>query len=113
MISARELIQEKVKVNDDILDYIAELVRSTRKLPQAVLGASPTASVALLNAAKGYAATVAGRDYVTKDDIKAVAFDTLNHRLMLRQEGPSTPSEEYGLVRIRGIIEQTVNTVTS
>jgi len=113
LISARELIQEKVKVSDDILDQITELVRSTRKLPQAVLGASATAAVSLLMASKGYAATVGGRDYVIRDDVKAVVFDTLNHRLMLRQEGPSTPSEEYGLVRVRGIIEQTVNAVTS
>ncbi|MCS4538930.1 MAG: MoxR family ATPase [Thaumarchaeota archaeon] len=113
LISARELIQEKIKVSDDILDYIAEMVRATRKLPQAVLGASPTAAVSLLMASKGYAATVAGRDYVTKDDVRAVAFDILNHRLMLRQEGPSTPSEEYGLVRIRGVIEQTVKAVSS
>ena len=112
LLSAREIIQEKVKVGDDILDYITEIVRGSRKLPQALLGASPTASVALLNASKGYAAVVGGRDYVTKDDVRAVAFDVLNHRLLLRQEGPSTGSaEEYGLTRVRSMVEQTVKMV--
>ena len=111
LLSAREIIQEKVKVGDDILDYITEIVRGSRKLPQALLGASPTASVALLNASKGYAAVVGGRDHVTKDDVRAVAFDILNHRLLLKQEGPSVAAEEYGLTRVRSVVEQTVKMV--
>jgi len=111
LLSARRMIHEKVKVGDDVIEYIVDLVRSTRSLPQAVLGASPASEVALLNASKGYAAVVGGRDYVTIDDVKAVAFHVLNHRIVFRQEGPALPEEDFGIVRIRTIIDQTVEMV--
>ena len=58
----------------------------TSNLPKVVLGASPRAAVALLYAAKGYAAVTEGRTYVIPDDVKKVAFKVLNHRLILRQD---------------------------
>ena len=81
---AKALIN-KVSVDDDITDTIAKIVRSTRKMKSITLGASPTASISLLSAARGYAAVVHGRDHVTMDDVKDISFDVLNHRFIIPQ----------------------------
>lgn len=65
-----------------ILDYVVALSAATRNHPQVVLGASPRASLALLHTAQA-AAVMAGRDYVSADDVKAVAPAVLGHRLLL------------------------------
>jgi len=75
----------KVSVDDDITDTIAKIVRSTREMKSITLGASPTASISLLSAARGYAAVVHGRDHVTMDDVKDISFDVLNHRFIIPQ----------------------------
>ena len=81
---AKALIN-KVSVDDDITDTIAKIVRSTREMKSITLGASPTASISLLSAARGYAAVVHGRDHVTMDDVKDISFDVLNHRFIIPQ----------------------------
>ena len=81
---AKALIN-KVSVDDDITDTIAKIVRSTREMESITLGASPTASISLLSAARGYAAVVHGRDHVTMDDVKDISFDVLNHRFIIPQ----------------------------
>ena len=81
---AKALIN-KVSVDDDITDTIAKIVRSTREMKSITLGASPTASISLLSAARGYAAVVHGRDHVTIDDVKDISFDVLNHRFIIPQ----------------------------
>jgi len=81
---AKALIN-KVSVDDDITDTIAKIVRSTREIKSITLGASPTASISLLSAARGYAAVVHGRDHVTMDDVKDISFDVLNHRFIIPQ----------------------------
>ena len=68
-----------------MLRYVAGVVRRSRESRQVVLGASPRAGVALLQTAKAMAA-LAGREYVTPDDVKSVAAPVLRHRLMLRPE---------------------------
>ncbi|MFC5648488.1 AAA family ATPase [Paenibacillus solisilvae] len=72
-----------VAVSEDLLLYMLSIVEATRKHPDAALGASPRSSQALLRACQAYAA-VQGRDYVTPDDVKAMAVPVLAHRVSLR-----------------------------
>ncbi|MCZ6647996.1 MAG: MoxR family ATPase [Thaumarchaeota archaeon] len=113
LISAKKVIQKDVKTDDDVLDYVAKVVRQTRGLPQVLLGASPTGSVALLNASKGFAAVVHGRDHVIKQDVKEIAFDVLNHRIVVKQEDLYSDEGEggYGINKLRGILKQSVESV--
>jgi len=76
---------EKVLIKDSLLDYIAEIVHSTRNTGDLFLGASPRASLALMKASKAIAA-MEGRDFVTPEDIQYVAFPVLNHRIILSPE---------------------------
>ncbi len=78
-------IVEKVHIKDELVDYIAKIVCDTRNNPALFLGASPRASLSILRASKAIAA-IAGRDFVTPDDIKAVAYPVLNHRIILNPE---------------------------
>jgi len=72
-------------VADEVIAYVAALVRRTRELPSVAVGASPRAGVHLLATSKA-AARLAGRAFVTPDDVVAVAPDVLRHRLVLRPE---------------------------
>ncbi len=72
-------------VTDDVVRYVAAVVRQTRQLPSVELGASPRAAVHLLTASKA-AARMGGRDFVTPDDVAALAPDVLRHRILLRPE---------------------------
>jgi MoxR-like ATPase len=78
-------IAARIHVEDDILDYAVSLTGFTRTDPRVVLGASPRASLALLRAAKAQA-VLAGRPYVTPDDMRQVAGPVLAHRLILVPE---------------------------
>jgi MoxR-like ATPase len=75
----------RVHVDEEIFDYVLELVLFTRRHRKVALGASPRASLALLNAARARA-LLSGRDFVLPDDIKALAAHVLAHRLMLIAE---------------------------
>ncbi|HEY4672703.1 MAG TPA: hypothetical protein VIH03_00895, partial [Nitrososphaerales archaeon] len=71
-------------------------------------------SVALLYAAKGYAAVTEARKYVIPDDVKAVAFDVLNHRLMLAQDAlfdSPEAREGLGIQFMRNILMQAMDQV--
>jgi MoxR-like ATPase len=70
---------------DEVVDYVAAIVRATRELPSVELGASPRAAVHLLAAARA-AARLDQRGYVTPDDVASVAHDVLRHRIILRPE---------------------------
>ncbi len=72
-------------VADEVAGYMVDLVRRTRELPSVALGASPRAAVHLLAASKA-AARLAGRSYVTPDDVATMARPVLRHRLILRPE---------------------------
>ncbi|MBB4078802.1 MoxR-like ATPase [Lewinella aquimaris] len=78
-------VVERIFIRDELLDYIAALVYRTRTHPDLYLGASPRSSLAILRLSKAVAA-LAGRDYVTPDDIQRVAFPALNHRIILTPE---------------------------
>jgi MoxR-like ATPase len=70
---------------EPLLEYVARIVRASRELPRARLGASPRAGVALLASARARAA-LRGAEWLSPDDVKAVAAPVLRHRLVLRPE---------------------------
>lgn len=76
---------DKVLVERNLLEYIAQIVGATRQSPWITLGASPRASLAILNASKALAA-IRGRDFITPDDIKEMALPVLRHRILLTPE---------------------------
>ncbi len=78
-------IASDIRVEDALFKYIASITNSTRTHRQVVLGASPRASIALLQVGKALAA-MRGRDYLLPDDIKTVAIPVLRHRLLLRPD---------------------------
>ncbi len=84
ILNAREQVKG-VKVAENIIDYVLALVQRSRKLPDLALGASPRSAVAWLQTSKAQA-WLNERDYVTPDDVKAVAFPLLRHRFILKPE---------------------------
>ena len=84
IIQAREAVKA-IQVSEKIIDYLLELVRTSRQHPDLALGASPRSAVAWLQSSKA-SAWLSGRDYVTPDDIKVVAPPLLRHRLILKPE---------------------------
>jgi MoxR-like ATPase len=82
---ALQRAMEDVHVGEPVGRYIVALVDATRESGSAAVGASPRGSLALLKLSRCRAA-LAGRDFVTPDDVKAVAVPALAHRLMLRPE---------------------------
>ncbi|GAA4204145.1 AAA family ATPase [Actinocatenispora rupis] len=78
-----------VRVTDVVLGYIVDVCRATRSSPSLSLGASPRGATALLHVAKAWA-WLAGRDFVTPDDVKALARPALRHRIRLRPEAELT-----------------------
>ncbi|NEO17307.1 MULTISPECIES: MoxR family ATPase [unclassified Moorena] len=84
IFSARQEVKA-VQVDEKVLDYLLALVQQTRQNPDLALGASPRAAVAWLQTTKAQA-VLSGRDYVTPDDVKAIALPLLRHRLILKPE---------------------------
>ncbi len=81
LLELRELVRT-VRVADEVEAYAVDLVRATRTHPDVELGGSPRATVALYRTSQA-AAVLAGRDFVTPDDVKAVAPAVLTHRLVV------------------------------
>ena len=96
ILEGKDMIHTGVNAEKNVLEYISSIVQNTSNIPKVTLGASPRASVALLYASKGYAAVTEGRSYVIPDDVKAVAFDVLNHRLICLLY--TSPSPRDGLL---------------
>jgi len=76
---------ETVDVDDDVSRYCVTLARATRDHRHVLLGASPRGALAMVLTSRAYA-IVGGRDYVTPDDVKAVAPAVLTHRITVRPE---------------------------
>jgi len=76
---------EDVFVADVVMQYVVDLVQATRADHRVALGASPRGALALLKLARAFAA-LRGRDFVTPDDVKAMAGPALAHRLILQPE---------------------------
>ena len=68
-----------------LLGYVVDLCRATRTSPSLQLGASPRGATGLMATSRAWA-WMSGRDYVTPDDVKALARPTLRHRVQLRPE---------------------------
>lgn len=84
-IEAAQRAVKKVQVSPEVASYIVDIARATRDSPSLSLGVSPRGATALLRAARAWA-WLSGRDFVTPDDVKALAHATLVHRLGLRPE---------------------------
>ena len=109
VVSAEEIhsFQRLIKsifVHEELLNYIAQVIIKTRTNPSLTLGASPRASIALLESAKASAA-LNGRDFVTPEDIRRVAAAVLGHRVML------TPEREMEGFTTAYVVDQIINTV--
>ena len=74
-----------IKVDDSVADYLVAIGRGSRSAPEVQYGASVRGALGLLHASKAMAA-FSGRDYVTPDDVKAVAAPVLRHRVILKPE---------------------------
>lgn len=109
VLAAGELLEvraalDTIVVREELLAYIVELVRRTRKHESVMVGAGPRATQALLLASRASAA-IDGRDFVTPDDVKALSVPVLAHRLMLR------PEYEIEGLMIAEVIHQLLETV--
>lgn len=99
----RELIRQ-IHVEEKLLGYVARIAQETRANASLYLGASPRASVALLNSSRALAG-IRGRDFVTPEDVKTLAVPVLRHRVML------TPDREMEGLQVDEVIRQIVNKV--
>lgn len=97
----RQQVKE-ILIEDKLLAFIAKLVHQTRNNKAIYLGASPRASLAIMNASKATAA-IQGRDFVTPEDIIRVAAPVLRHRIIL------SPEKEMEGVNENEIIKQIIN----
>jgi MoxR-like ATPase len=84
VVAMQEAIED-VHVDDSVGRYMVDLVTATRTSPSVQVGASPRGTLALLKAGRCRAA-LRGRDFVTPDDVKAIAPPALAHRLALKPE---------------------------
>ncbi|HZI02337.1 MAG TPA: MoxR family ATPase, partial [Flavisolibacter sp.] len=100
-------IRQQVKsliIDDNLLQFIAKLVSQTRNHKSIYLGASPRASLAIMNASKAVAA-INGRDFVTPDDILQIAPPVLRHRIIL------SPDKEMEGVTEDAVIQQIIQSL--
>ena len=109
LLSSEEIKQyqalvKQIIVEQNLLEYIAKIVINTRENAFLYLGASSRASIAILNAAKGFAA-IRGRDFVTPEDIKEAAIPVLQHRVIV------TPEREMEGITSIEIIKQILESV--
>jgi MoxR-like ATPase len=84
LLAMRESL-ESVQLHPDLLSYVVAVITATRSHPQVTVGASPRGTLAVIQLARGHA-VLDGREFVTPEDIKAVAVPALAHRLVLRPE---------------------------
>jgi len=90
-------IAARIHVEDDLYEYAVALTGFTRAHPRVVLGASPRATLGLLRAAKSLA-VLAGRPFVTPDDLRFLAGPVLSHRLILVPELEGDPKARQAVV---------------
>lgn len=81
-LAAARAVVDSVRLVDEVVDYVATLIRATRTNAQLEVGASPRAGAMLARAARARAA-LEGRDYVIPDDVKLLAIPALRHRVLL------------------------------
>ncbi|HBH49347.1 MAG TPA: magnesium chelatase [Bacteroidales bacterium] len=109
VLTEKEIIEvqkaiHQVRIDDNLLHYISEVINQTRNHPSLFLGASPRASLCTMNAAKAIAA-MQGRDFVIPEDIKSVLIPVLIHRIY------TTPEKEMEGVTEHQVIADIINQV--
>jgi len=95
---------EQIQVSPQLVEYVVQVVRRTRTDDSILVGAGPRATQGLLRAGRAWAA-IAGRDFVSPDDIRAVAVPVLGHRLLLR------PESELEGVRTQEVLDRILHEV--
>jgi len=103
-IAAYQSTIREIIIENNLLRYIASIVDNTRSNANLYLGASPRASIAIMDASKALAA-IRGRDFITPDDIKKVAEPVLGHRILL------TPEREMEGLTAEKIVQQIVDSI--
>ncbi len=103
-IAEYQAIIKEIIIEDNLMKYIAAIVNNTRSNANLYLGASPRASIAIMDASKALAA-LSGRDFVTPDDIKKVASAILSHRILL------TPEREMEGFTAEKVVQQILETI--
>lgn len=94
----------EIVIEEKIINYIAQIVTKTRNHPHLFLGGSPRASIAIMNAAKAFAA-INGRDFVTPEDVQKSLNPVLGHRIIL------TPDKEMEGMSTENVIEMIVKSI--
>ncbi|MFL6099373.1 MAG: AAA family ATPase [Actinomycetales bacterium] len=103
-LAAASASVRRVQVHPDVLAYVVDIARATRTSPSLALGVSPRGSTALLATSRAWA-WLCSRDFVTPDDVKALARPTLRHRLSLR------PEAELEGVTVESVLDSVLATV--
>ncbi len=103
-LAAGRLAVRAVQVAPQVMSYVVDICRATRSSPSLSLGASPRGATALLATSKAWA-WLSGRDYLTPDDVKALARPTLRHRVAVR------PEAELEGVTADGVLESVLSSV--
>lgn len=109
VLSAKQIAEyqnviKQIIVEHHLLQYIAAIVDNTRTNANLYLGASPRASIAIMDASKALAA-ISGRDFITPEDIKKVAGPILAHRIIL------TPEREMEGLTAEKVVQQLIETI--
>ncbi|MHC5202210.1 AAA family ATPase [Myroides sp. LJL119] len=109
VLTQQELIEyqriiKQIIIEPHLIQYIAQIVGATRDNSLLYLGASPRASIAILNASKGFAA-IDNRDFVTPEDIKQAAIPVLSHRVSL------APEREMEGIKQNQVITQIIDSI--
>ncbi|PSP56643.1 ATPase [Halobacteriales archaeon QS_1_67_19] len=97
LVTALRDVPESVRVDEDLLEYMADVARATREDRRAEVGVSPRGTQRLFEAARAYAA-MAGREFVTPDDVKRVAHPVLAHRVVLTPDAQVNNVEKFRIV---------------
>lgn len=84
-LSLQKMVEERVYIDESLLDYIAKLVETIHNDPRVEAGPSPRGALTLMKVSKALA-LIRGRDFVIPDDIKFIIMDALAHRIILRAE---------------------------
>lgn len=105
MVTALQQVPETVHAEDDLLEYIADVCRATRDDRRVDVGVSPRGTQRLFEASRSYA-VLRNREFVTPDDVKAIAQPVLAHRLVL------TPEAQVNDVSKSRIISDVLENVT-
>lgn len=96
---------EGINFTDSLCRYVAELAAATRNHPAVALGASPRASVAIMQASRAFAYLL-GRDYVVPEDVVRLLIPVFEHRIVLRHE------TRLSKKTVRSVLEDVVSSVT-